>query len=679
MKNPGMKIVLLFVILIAFLAVYYLKGGARQEPVPSPIKEEPADKHEHEKILFWTCSMHPQIRRPNPGKCPICAMDLIPVTGETQAEGAQGVPILKLSESARKIAQVQVSPAQRKFVTAEVRMVGKIDYDETRLAQISAWVPGRIDRLFVDFTGTRVQKGDHLVSLYSPELLNAQKELLESKKSTEELKNSTIESIRDSSRQMVEAAREKLRLWGLTPEQISQIEETGTPTDHLTIYSPLGGIVIRKNATEGMYVETGMEIYSIADLTHLWVRLEAYESDLALVRHGQEVEFSTEAWPGEVFKGKIAFIDPILNDMTRTVKIRVNLPNPEGKLKPNMFVRAIVHSTIAEGDKVIAPQLAGKWICSMHPEIIKDSAGTCDICDMPLVKAETLGYVGGTKEDARPPLTIPLSAPLITGKRALVYVQLPGKEGEYEPRDIVLGHRAQDSYIVLSGLNEGDLVVTNGNFKIDSEVQIQGNPSMMNPRETTPPPSYNPKSRDDLVPVRGDDNPSTSSIPAEFRNQLDGIFSSYLSMHKALVKDNLKNAKEGFKAFASALDKVDMGLLTGDLHMAWMKDLEDMRKSAGNMTKAEGIEQFRAQFASLSESLTQVARRFGFNGFEPLIRYHCPMAFNNRGADWLQRGEQIENPYFGQLMPRCGEKKEVFTPVVPASSSKIRPPLPHSH
>jgi len=672
-----MKIVLLFVILIAFLAGYYLKGGARQEPVPSPKKEEPAEKHEHENILFWTCSMHPQIRQPKAGKCPICGMDLIPVTGETQKEGAQGVPILQLSESARKIAQVQVSPAVRKFVTAEVRMLGKIDYDETRLAQISAWVPGRIDRLFVDFTGTRVQKGDHLVSLYSPELLNAQKELLESIKSTEDLKNSTIESIRVSSKQMVEAAREKLRLWGLTPEQISQIEETGTPTDHLTIYSPLGGIVIRKNATEGMYIETGMEIYSIADLAHLWVRLEAYESDLALIRYGQEVEFTTEAWPGEVFKGKIAFIDPILNDMTRTVKIRVNLPNPEGKLKPGMFVRATVHSTIAEGDKVIAPQLAGKWICSMHPEIIKDAAGSCDICEMPLVKAETLGYVSGTKEDARPPLTIPLSAPLITGKRALVYVQLPGREGEYEPRDIVLGHRAQDSYIVMSGLNEGDLVVTNGNFKIDSEVQIQGKPSMMNPKPITPPPQ--PKPMDDIVPVRGDDNPSTSAIPTAFVNQLDGLFTSYLSIHKALAKDSLKDAKEGLKAFTTALDKVDMGLLTGDLHMAWMKDLEDMRKSSGNMTKAEGIEQFRAQFASLSESLTQVARRFGIKGPKPLIRYHCPMAFNNRGADWLQKGEQIENPYFGQLMPRCGEKKEVFTPVVPASSPKSPSPLPHSH
>ena len=231
-----------------------------------------------------------------------------------------------------------------------------------------------------------------------------------------------------------------------------------------------------------MYLDTGTMIYTVADLSKVWVKLDAYESDLVWVRYGQEVEITTEAYPGEIFKDKITFIDPILNEKTRTVKLRVNVDNTDGKLKPQMFVKAIVSSMVAAGGKVMAPEMAGKWICPMHPDVVKETSGSCDICGMDLVTTESLGYVkADTPQQAA--LVIPVSAALITGKRAVVYVQLPKTEKPtYEGREVMLGPRAGDYYIVESGLTEGELVVTKGNFKIDSALQIQAKPSMMNPQ-----------------------------------------------------------------------------------------------------------------------------------------------------------------------------------------------------
>jgi Cu(I)/Ag(I) efflux system membrane fusion protein len=370
---------------------------------------------------------------------------------------------------------------ERKFVTAEIRMVGKIDYDETRVKYITSWVPGRIDRLYVDYTGITVSKGDHMVYLYSPELLSSQAELLQAAKAAGNLKPGASELINKSILATLEAVREKLRLLGLTEEQITEIEKSGEPVDHLTIYAPIGGVVIHKNATEGMYVQTGTKIYTIVDLSRLWVKLDAYESDMMWIRYGQEVEFETEAYPGEVFRGVISFIDPVLDAKTRTVKLRVNVENPEGKLKPEMFVRAVVRAKVAQGGQVMDKAMGGKWICPMHPEIVKNESGSCDICGMDLVTTESLGYVM-VDAGGEAPLVIPASAPLVTGKRAVVYVQVPERETPtYEGREVVLGPRAGDYYIVKSGLAEGEIVVTNGNFKIDSALQIQARPSMMNP------------------------------------------------------------------------------------------------------------------------------------------------------------------------------------------------------
>lgn len=544
LRHVGSSLVFLAVALVAFSLGYILKGGLSPEPPEAPASVAAQESSAEETAQFWTCSMHPQIRQPKPGRCPICGMDLVPVSGG--GGEMSGTRRFTTSEAAKELMNIQTSLVERRFVTTEVRMVGKVEIDETRLAYITAWVPGRLDRLYVDYTGIEVRKGDHMVYLYSPDLLVAQDELRRAVHALETLRPDAHAVVAETAESTLEAVRNKLRLWGLTPAQIAEAEKTGRLSDHITIYAPIGGTVIHRDGQEGMYVNTGTRIYTLADLDEVWVKLDAYESNLVWLRYGQTVEFTTEAYPGEIFEGRIAFIDPILDKRTRTVKVRVNVPNPDGKLKPEMFVRAVVRTKLATGGRVTDPGLSGKWIGPMHPEIVKDEPGACDICGMPLVRAEELGYVAATADESAKPLVIPASAPLITGKRAVVYVEAPDTEQPtFDGREVVLGPRAGDYYIVRSGLSEGERVVTNGNFKIDSALQIMAKPSMMTPEgggggDHDHGGEAKKAARDQAEPAVG----LSFTVTEEFQVQLRGLYDSYLGLHGALAGDKVRRRLE---------------------------------------------------------------------------------------------------------------------------------------
>ncbi len=613
-------------------------------------------------VTAWTCSMHPQIQQPKPGKCPICGMDLIPVASEKTGDNPRQV---YLSNSNRKLAQIEVAAVERKFVQKEIRMVGKIEYDETRLKYITAWVPGRIERLYVNYTGIPVRKGDHLVEIYSPELLSTQQELIESLSSLENSSRTEFPEMNQLAVQQLNSVRERLRLWGLTDAQITELEKEKKPTDHMTIYSPTGGIVVERNALEGTYLETGSRIYTIADLSQVWIKIDAYESDLSWLRYGQEVEFYSEAYPGEKFTGRISFIDPVLNPQTRTVKVRVIVANPQNKLKPEMFVQAIVKSNIAAGGKVMDPDLSGKWISPMHPEIIKDHPGTCDVCGMKLVKAENLGYVSSKSAQQEAPLVIPATAPLITGKRAVVYVTVPGEEGVYEGREVTLGPRAGDYYLVESGLVEGERVVVKGNFKIDSAIQIKAGPSMMNPegRQT----ATNHQHAHGTAPMNPAEKTSQrqneeriTGIPGEFLNQLDEIYLAYFEIQHELSQDNLAQSKVAAKLLTANLEKVDMKPVKGKVREKWMQTREQLNNASQEFLQSDQIDSARKAFEGLSNALITAARTFGSNR-QYLLVYHCPMAFDFKGADWLQNKQGTANPYFGSTMFSCGSQTEDLT------------------
>ncbi|MHC4983036.1 MAG: efflux RND transporter periplasmic adaptor subunit [Planctomycetota bacterium] len=613
--------------------------------------EVPAEQiTEIEGEQIWTCSMHPQVRQPKPGKCPICQMDLIPIDKDQAAQDRRKITF---STAAAALMDVETVAVERKSVTAEVRMVGNIDYDETRVAYITAWVPGRLDRLFVDYTGIPVRKGDHMVEIYSPELLSAQEEFLQAHKAKGGLKSSDSELIRESVEATFDAVYEKLRLWGLTAGQMDELAERGTPSDHLTIYAPAGGIVVRKHVNQGDYVNTGTRIYTIADLSKLWVRLDAYESELAWLRYGQEVELTTESLPGRKFKGTISFIDPVLNEQTRTVRVRVNVDNADGAIKPGMFVAATVRSRLTAGGKVMEPNLAGKWISPMHPEIVKDEPGKCDICGMPLVRAEELGYVSADVGKRQQPLVIPTSAALLTGEQAVVFVEVPGtKNPTFEMREITLGPRAGSYYLVEGGLSEQERVVFKGNFMIDSERQIRGLPSMMHREGVGAEAHVHAERAKPKEPEPAADAPIFET-PLAFRRQLWTVFESYFKLGDALAADDFAQALAAAKASRTALNGVNASLLTGQAFREWRAQAATVDKLLTGAIASKGIEPLRADFALLSEQMVLIAKSFGAH-HDVVYQMRCPMAFSNRGATWLQLDEKVRNPYFGASMLRCG-------------------------
>jgi len=598
LRKPGLVIAVAIGILIGIILHW---GLSPAKMVQTEHAEGVSQKQKSEQATVWTCSMHPEIRLPKPGLCPKCRMKLIPLREEAGGE-MSGMREFATSEYAKALMDIETATVERKFVTARIRMVGKVKYDETRVEYITAWVPGRLDRLYVDYTGVPVKKGDHMVYLYSPELLSAQEELIQAVKAVQNIEASSSDLMREVTVGTLEAAKEKLRLWGLTTEQVAEIEKRGTTSDHITITAPTSGIVVHKNAQEGMYVKTGTRIYTVVDLTHVWIKLDAYESDLIWLRYGQEVEFATVSYPGQVFTGTISFIDPVLNPATRTVKIRVDVPNEDGKLKPEMFVKATVKAQVATGGKVMDPKLAGKWICPMHPSVVKAEPGKCDICEMPLVQTESLGYVSVDPDISEKPLVIPVSAALVTGTRAIVYIELPGKDKPtYEGREIVLGPRAGNYYIVRSGLNEGDMVVTKGNFKIDSALQIQAKPSMMTPEG----------GGGEQKPKSDSGQASPIGLSMVSRKQLNAVVTTAASVLKAFDEENLAEIRLGFNELEKAIKNVNMKLLQGHAHMLWMEMSMRLRNDAIEGKDAKTIQDAQRVIESLRTNISSLKAKFG--------------------------------------------------------------------
>ena len=604
---------------------------------------------ETNKTSKFTCSMHPQIQLPDKkAKCPICGMSLIPVS-KSSASNNLGPREIKLSEKAQKLAEIETAVVEKKYATTEIRMSGKIEYDETKIAYITARIPGRLERLFVDYTGIKVKKGDHLVQIYSPELYTAQEEFIQAIATSKNLTNSSNEFIKKQALQNIKSAREKLSLLGLSETQVAEIEKNKSASERVTLKSPIEGVTVEKKAVDGMYVKTGSQIYKIVDLSTVWVKLDAYESDLPWIRYGQQVEFHTEAYPGETFKGKIAFIDPVINSETRTVKIRVNLPNPNEKLKPDMFVRAVVKSHIAKGGKVMEPELQGKWISPMHPEIVKDKPGPCDICGMDLVRAESMGYVSTNGDKVQKPLVIPITAPLITGKRAVVYVEK--SPGIYQGRDVTLGSRASNYYIVEKGLKEGEKVVINGNFKIDSAIQILGKPSMMNPSSSEP--------AIDQVERKQDSSPL--KLTSASSEAIDQIIDNYFKIQFHLSHDDINGAVESAKKLKPTIDKNLLLFSEQESNPKdWIKAFKEILLTTERIIDSESLASSRKLFFQLSNQTISILERIEDWQKEPVFQYHCPMAFKGKGASWLQQKKGTENPYYGSTMFKCGSLENTF-------------------
>lgn len=642
-------------VLIAFVLGFSLRGGDGGSSDASNPTEASAEEAGEQ---WYTCSMHPEVRMPSPDdQCPICFMDLIPVASNP---GAGGLPAgtIELSPEAAALISVETVPVTRRPLTHRVRMVGEVAYDETRLSYLTAYAGGRLDRMYVDYTGVRVREGDHLAEIYSPDLLVARQELVEARRAWGRVDANSSAIARSTAKAVLDAARERLRLLGLTPEQVQAAEAGRVPegqnADHVTLYAPVGGVVIDKNAKPGSYVSEGDRLYTIADLSQVWVMLEAYESDLPWLRFGQNVEFTVAGMGDETFTGRVAFIDPTLDPTTRTVDVRVNVDNADGRLRPGVFVRASVMSKVAEAGRVMAPELAGKWISPMHPEVIRDEPGDCPVCGMDLVPAEELGYE--PPQSTLAPLIVPHSAVLRTGTRGVVYVQTPTEPGQsgfrFEGRTVELGPSGEGFIVVREGLAEGELVVSRGNFQIDSALQIQAHPSMMNPD-----------------PASTQAGPPREHVGGDAAAAIRDLIAATFTFTEALASDDGAKAGDATADLIAAVQALDQAEVTASLN-----DLIGRLIEVTAVLDAEAdIEQHRDALDPLSLALTALLQAAHVEGLGPTYRAHCPMAFDNRGASWLTPEEEVFNPYFGDRMLRCGSIEETLSTPTPGPGRKRSP------
>ena len=366
---------------------------------------------------LYTCSMHPFIIKEKPGLCPICGMELIKKIQESSAPVARTAEQVSLSPTQRVMANVAVAEATTESLNKEINAVGIVQYDQSRQARITAWVAGRIDKLYLNSVGATVSKGSPVAELYSPDLVATQEEYLLALKSRDQLKGSPFPSIAQQGEGLVASSKERLKLSGVTNGQIARLEKSGKPGYRLAISSPFSGVVIEKMVQQGQYVAAGELLFSIADLSRVWVELELYENELPNIRIGQEVKIHSQSSPGSAFTGRIAFLYPFLDPKTRTLKARVEMANPGMKLKPEMFVNAVIK--------------------------------------MPLQSA----------------VVVPLTAVIDTGKRQVVWVER--SSGVFESRDVEVGQRNSVMVQILSGIKPGERVAVSGAYLIDSESQLK--------------------------------------------------------------------------------------------------------------------------------------------------------------------------------------------------------------
>ncbi|TVQ93209.1 MAG: efflux RND transporter periplasmic adaptor subunit [Deltaproteobacteria bacterium] len=537
---------------------------------------------------IYTCSMHPNIRQNRPGSCPICGMDLVPAR-EASTEG--GPDRVQLSERARTLARIRTTEVRREEdPTVEIRLLGRIEADETALRTVTAWTAGRIERLHVNVTGQQVRRGQVVATVYSPELYAAHQDLITARSQLDRARAGASE---DTARAALSAVRSRLRLLGVPDAELARLEAQREPATRVPIRSPFSGTVLERVATEGDYVQVGGALYRIADLSRLWVQLDAYERDLPLLGLGQPVTFQAEGQMREPIEGKVAFVDPRVDPQTRTVRVRVELHDPDGLLRPGMYVRSIV----------IAP------------------AGP----------------------DQLAPLVIPASAPLFTGRRSLVYVEDPHAEHPtYLPRKVRLGPRQGEVYPVVSGLSEGERVVSRGAFALDADLQIQGGPSMMTRSDDEPDPWAN-----------------ALSLSQAQREVLAPVVRSYLDLQEALADDRLDDTREAARRLGHEASKVE---LTGEARRAWRDIGRDLSTHATPIGEANSLEDARAPFEGVSATMQRLLQRLGNPLHTPLRVAFCPMASGSEGASWIQRADKIDNAYFGHRMRHCGELREAVEP-----------------
>lgn len=581
-----MKKIVPYIIILGIgllLGWLFFGGNTKNHSEKTEIKE--TEQHEHSEVEEWTCSMHPQIRQPEPGKCPICGMDLIPANSvDSKSDETLENHQIKMSDHALALANVQTTRIEfntfkDSIQRNELELSGQVEENESSLYTQTAHIGGRLEAFRVTYEGEYVQKGQLIGTIYSPEIVAAQQELLIASES----KNTQPE--------IYDAVRQKLKLWKLSNADINTIERSKKIKTNFPLYADASGIVKQKIATVGTHVQAGAPLYTLTNLSKVWVILEAYEKDISYLSVGQSVLVKTSAYSNEIFKGMISFIEPTLNTQTRTVPIRVEIANKGMKLKPGMLATATI--------QLPSDHFTGKS------------------------------------------LLIPKSAVIWTGKRSIVYIKPNPEEPVFEIREVELGNTIGENFQVLNGLNEGEEIVTNGAFTIDSAAQLLGNKSVMNaPKE----------------PILKENDTKSFEVDEKFKNQLNTFYNAYIQYKDFLVKDQGEQANEQAKVALTLLNKMEGNTLSESAKSHWLNLKNELNTSLKSISTSTDISVQRNHFKHFSSHLLIAVESFGIK--QKVYELFCPMADDNKGAIWLSNENQVSNPYFGTKMLKCGEVKQ---------------------
>lgn len=393
------------------------KVAAASDPAPAAAASGQGSAQGQKKILYYQDAMNPAHRSDKPGTDSM-GMPLVPVYADAAAAASGMAPgTVQVTSQKQQLIGVQYGVAESRPLTRTIRAVGRLTYDETKITHIHTKFDGWIDKVYVDFTGQLIRKGQPLFTVYSPELVSTQEEYLIAKRAHKYLSDAPYAQVSEGANDLLESARERLKLWDISDAQIAELDKTGKVKRDLTMYSPVSGFVLDRKAFENVRVTPDSDLYTIADLSTVWAEAEIYEYEAPYVKLGQKATMALSYFPGKTYEGTISYIYPQLDPTTRTLKVRLQFANPDFDLKPDMY--ADVNLEINYGTNLVVPQ----------------------------------------------------NAVLDSGTKQVVFVARG--DGYFEPRNVEIGPRVGDSVIILSGLKAGETIVTSGNFLIDSESQLK--------------------------------------------------------------------------------------------------------------------------------------------------------------------------------------------------------------
>lgn len=585
--GPRLRVILLVlaVAVVALLAGAKWGGGLTHyyEQVAGGHAEH-ADHGDKGKIQYYTCGMHPSVVLPGPGLCPICHMALVPLDPDKASAQITISPIISQDIGVRT-APVVAGPLSR-----IIRTVGIVDYDETTVRDVTLKISGWVEKLYVDYTGKPVTKGQKLLDIYSPELYSAQEEYLQAYRRAGSGGSAATQRAADMpmwNNQLLDSARKRLEYFDISDEQIRQLEKSGKVAKTLTLTSPYDGVVVQKSVYQGAKVDAGAQLYRIADLSKVWVMVTLYEYQLPYIHEGQDVTLSLPYAPGQTFAGKLTYIYPYLNQTVRQVKARLEVDNAKMTLKPGMFA-----------------------------------------------DVELRGALGGER------ILVPREAVIDTGERQVAFVSLGG--GRFEPRNVRTGAEGQDGQIeILDGLKVGEVVVTSGQFLLDSESRlreamakmIKGN--VVGEATSEPMTMSMPSGQEHHAAAK-------SALAPQAQKQVDRMVTSYLAIEKLLAADKTEGLAERLAAVADAAK----GLASQES----LKSLADRVAQAAG-TKAATLAEFRTVNKTLSTAVIELVKAAPPSTAvsQALYQVHCPMV----NADWLQTDQKVSNPY-DTSMSDCG-------------------------